>query len=359
MKKRLVLIGSVVLIVAIVVLAWKFSSSPHPAQATQGGRSTGAPRTELRIPVRGQVVTPRVVDNKIFATGNVLATEEVELRSEVSGKVVEIRFKEGSHVKKGDLLVKINDSELQAQLQKALSRRKFIEEKEARQRRLREINAISQEQYDEVRNELTAINAEVELLNAQIQKTEVRAPFNGVVGLRFISEGSYITPATLIARMQDLSSVKIDFSIPEKYATLVGKGSKVRFSVEGSSRQHEGTVYAIEPKIDPVTRTLRLRAIAPNDKEAILPGSFTKVDLILKRDLGAILAPTHAIVPDIDGQKVFVSRNGLATQVSVETGIRTEGYVHVLKGLSVNDTLITTGILQLRPGLPVTVTIDN
>ena len=313
----------------------------------------------MRFPVRGIVITPRPLDNKILASGNILATEEVELYSEVSGKVTQILFKEGGHVQKGDLLVKINDSELRAQLQKAESKRKLLEEKESRQRRLREVNAISQEQYDEILNELNGVNAEVNLLNAQLQKMEIRAPFSGVVGLRYISEGSYISPTTLVARMQDISSVKVDFSIPEKYAGIVQKGNKIRFTLEGSSKQNEGTIYAIEPKVDPVTRTLKLRAIARNDREMILPGSFAKIELLLKRQDDAVLIPTYSVIPDMQGQKVYVVRNGLATLVAVETGIRTEEQIQIVKGLQTNDTLVTAGLLQLRPGAPVAVTLEK
>lgn len=354
-NKRISIIAVLVVVLASILV---LSSSEAPKKKEQAARSESRSGV-MRTPVRGVVITPRSLDNKIFATGNIIAMEEVELRSEVSGKVIKIAFKEGSHVKKGDLLVKINDSELKAQLEKAQSKSKLVEEKEFRQRQLRERSLISQEVYDEVKNELNSIRADMELLHAQLQKTEIRASYNGVVGLRYVSEGSYISPQTLIARLQDIGSVKIDFSIPEKYAPMVQKGNKVRFSVEGSSKQHEGTVYAIEPKIDPVTRTLRLRALARNEREAILPGSFAKVELILKREQDAVLVPTFAVIPDIEGQKVFVAKNGIATLVKIETGIRTEEQIHVMRGLQANDTVIVTGLLQLKPGSPVAVTVDK
>ena len=353
-RKALLLIVPLAAIVLILVL-----TRSQPQERQQRPSSSNPRSGEVRIPVRGLVVTPQPLDNKIVATGNILATEEVELRSEVSGKVTQILFKEGSHVNKGDLLVKINDSELKAQLQKAESREKLLEEKESRQRRLREVNAISQEQYDEVLNDLTGVKAEVGLLNAQVQKTEIRAPFGGVVGLRFISEGSYIDPSTLIARMQDLSSVKIDFSIPEKYAAMTQRGNKIRFTLEGSSKINEGTIYAVEPKIDPVTRTLRLRALARNEREVIVPGSFAKIELLLKRQDDAVLIPTYALIPDLQGQSVYVAKNGRAALVPVETGIRTEDRIQILRGLGMNDTVVTTGLLQLRPGIAVAVTLEK
>lgn len=350
----------VLTLVAVVVVSFIAIVRPTGSQEQMQRPQGSGPRLgEVKIPVRGLVVTQVPLENKIGVTGSVLANEEVELRSEVSGKVVKILFKEGSHVKQGNLLVKINDADLQAQLQKAESSKKLLEEKEARQRKLREINAISQEQYDESLNELNGLKSEVDLLNAQIQKTEIRAPFDGVVGIRFISEGSYISPATLVARMEDISLVKIDFSVPEKYSNIVQKGNKIRFTVEGSSRQYEGTIYAMEPRIDPVTRTLRLRAIARNERESLVPGSFAKVDLVLNRQEAAVMIPTFAVIPDAEGQKVYVARNGRAALVSVETGLRTEEQIHVLKGLQPNDTLLTTGLLQLRPGVAVNITVDK
>jgi membrane fusion protein (multidrug efflux system) len=257
------------------------------------------------------------------------------------------------------LLVKINDSDLQAQLRKAESQKTLLEEKEGRQRRLREVNAISQEQYDVSRNDLAGVKAEIDLLNAQIQKTEVRAPFSGVIGLRSISEGAYVDPSTLMARLQDLSSVKIEFSIPEKYAAMVRKGNKVRFTLESSSIQHEGTIYAVEPKIDPMTRTLRMRALARNENEAILPGSFARIEVLLGRQQDAVVVPTYAVIPDLKGQKVYLARNGRAAYVDVETGIRMEEEIQIVKGLAANDTLITTSLLQLRPGVAVSVTLEQ
>jgi membrane fusion protein (multidrug efflux system) len=356
LKNRKVILAGVLVVVVILVVIF---TSSGPQDRRDGPTRAGARSGETTMPVRGIVIVPRPMDNRIMATGNVLATEEVELRSEASGKVTQVLFKEGSHVNKGDLLVKINDSDLQAQLRKAQSQETLLGEKEGRQRRLREVNAISEEQYDVSRNDLAGVKAEIDLLNAQIQKTEVRAPFSGVIGLRSVSEGAYVDPTTLMARLQDLTSVKIDFSIPEKYASVVKKGDKIRFTLEGSGTQHEGTIYAVEPKIDPVTRTLRMRAIARNENEAILPGSFAKIDVLLGRQQQSVLIPTYAVIPDLKGQKVYVARDGRAALVDVETGMRMEEEIQIVNGLAANDTLLTTGLLQLRPGVPVSVTLDR
>jgi membrane fusion protein (multidrug efflux system) len=348
-------------LVLIVVIGGIAVLRPAPGGLNAPGVPGPPPgdRPQMRLPVDGVVLNPSRVDNRLYATGNILAAEDVELRSEVSGKVVEIRFREGSQLQKGDLLVKINDRDLQAQFRKAQSNKALLEDRVSRQRKLREINAVSQEEVDQAVNQLTAVTADIDLLLAQIQKTEVRAPFDGVVGLRLISEGSYITPNSVIARFVDIRSVKVDFSIPEKYTTQVSVGTQVRFTLEAVDRAFTGEVYAVEPRIDPATRTLRMRALAQNRDGSIVPGTFAKIELILSTDEKGILAPTHSLVPDIEGTKAYVVRDGRARLFPVTTGIRTEGFVQVTEGLHEGDTLIVSGLLQLRDNLPVNVRIEN
>ncbi|MCU0454585.1 MAG: efflux RND transporter periplasmic adaptor subunit [Bacteroidetes bacterium] len=352
--RLLSLVGVAVLVVAGVLY---LTLGPEGSER-QGGR--GASRAGgMRLPVVGMIATPQPFDNAIVASGTVLASEEVELRSEVAGKVIALPFREGARVKKGDLLVKINDADLRAQLLRARSRFDLATQREDRQKKLREVNGVSADQYDEARNELTAAGAEVALLEANLQKTEVRAPFDGIVGLRFISEGGFISSATLVARLQDMSFVKIDFSVPEKYAPQVRVGVEITFTIDGTSEIFRGTVYAVEPKIDPATRSLRVRARSANESGRILPGSYTKVRLVLHRQSDAILIPSQALMPDLDGQKVFLARGGVARLVRIETGMRTEGLVQIVSGIQHADTVLTTGLLQLREGSPIQVTIQN
>lgn len=346
------LLGAVVLILMAVRPG---SEGPTAPGADRGASGRGG----MRLPVDGVVLRSRALDNRLQATGNILAAEDVELRSEASGKVTRVHFREGSIAKKGDLLVKINDNDLQAQLRKARSSKTLIEEKVGRHKKLQEINAVSQEQVDEALNQLNAVSADIDLLLAQIQKTEVRAPFDGVVGLRLVSEGSYISPNITIARFVDIRSVKIDFSIPEKYSAQVDIGTDVLFTIEATSRSFTGSVYAVEPRIDPGTRTLRIRAQASNKEGLILPGTFAKIELILSKIDKAILAPSHAIVPDIEGQKAYVVRDGRARLTPIVSGIRTEDNLQVVDGLNEGDTLIISGLLQLRDGLPVDVRIEQ
>ena len=303
--------------------------------------------------VTGYVVLPQTLDNKIQATGSILANEEVQLQSETAGKIVGLYLQEGSRVKKGDLLVKINDSDLQANLKKNESAVKLDEDNEFREKRLLDIKGISQGEYDAAVNVLNGAKADVELVKAQIAKTEIKAPFDGVIGLKSVSEGSYISNATIVANLEELDPVKIDFSIPEKYMNQVHKGDEIFFTVVGSSQKYKGSIYAIEPRIDVASRTLQIRALASNKDNTLLSGAFASIELVLQHLKNVIMVPTQAIVPGLKSQNVFVSRNGLAQTQLVETGIRNDVSIEITKGLQRGDTVITTGMLQLRNGMPV------
>jgi len=307
------------------------------------------------LKVDAVVVEPGSVEDKIYTTGTILANEEVELRSEISGKITEIYLQEGSSVEKDQLLLKINDSELQAQLTRAQYRLDLASEREERQRKLLEKGGISQQDYDATLNEVNVLKSEVALIKAQIDKTEIRAPFDGRIGLRYVSDGSYISPSTRIASLQNINPVKIDFSIPERYFSRVETGDEISFTVQGTDREFTGRIYAIEPRIDSQTRTLQIRAESPNEDGLLVPGAFADLELILETIDDALMIPTIALIPELQGQKVFLYRNGTVGEQSVSTGIRTEERVQITSGLQPGDTVLTTGLLQVRTGMPVTI----
>ncbi|MEZ4701470.1 MAG: efflux RND transporter periplasmic adaptor subunit [Rhodothermales bacterium] len=349
---RRLLLGLVFLIV-ILALAWP---KLRPAPATTGGAPTPAAGSRALV-VEGQVLAPNNLQDRIVTTGTIRANEEIELHSEVSGKITSIHFQEGRAVRRGDMLVKINDSELQAQLRKAEYRATLATEREVRQKQLYEKGGISLEEYEATLNELNVLRADVDLITAQIAKTEIRAPFDGIVGLRRVSEGSYIAPTTAITTLQDVDPVKIDFSIPERYAQRVAVGAEMFFHVEGIEEQLRGTVYALEPRIEASTRTLLLRASSPNPGRRLLPGAFADIDLIFEEIPDALTVPAIAVIPELGGKKVFVVQKGVAMSRVVETGIRTEDRVQLLSGVAAGDTVLVSGVQLLRPGLPVSVEI--
>jgi membrane fusion protein (multidrug efflux system) len=305
------------------------------------------------VSVEVKVIEPQPLLNEFLTTGSILANEKVELRSEVSGRVISINFEEGSQVSKGTLLLKINDSELQAQLTRVEVQEKLEAQEEYRNRQLLELKAISQEEYDISLNELKAVQAEKELLKAQIEKTEILAPLSGKIGLRHVSPGSYLPSNSLIATLQQVDPVKIEFSVPEKYSLTVRQGMPIRFTVENIARSFEGMIYAVESGIDPQTRTIRVRATSANPGLLLLPGTYARISIILENIPDALTVPSEALITEMEGTKVYLCRNGRAVSVPVTTGIRTGTDVQITSGLSAGDSLIITGLLQISNGTPV------
>ena len=345
--KNILVFAGALIAGALVLLPRLLSVNPSEKGASQSRAARDGVFT-----VRTEIVRADTLDEKITTVGTVLPNEEVEIRSETTGKIDGVFFDEGSRIHKGDMLIKINDAELQAQLLRARSRRTLAEQQEQRVREMFAQQLVSQEDYDRAASELDVVKAEEKVIEAQIDKTAVRAPFDGVIGLRYVSEGGYISPATRIATLQDNRQVKIDFAVPEKYAGRIREGDRIDFTVPGSSRVFEGVVYALESKIDLATRTLRIRALAPNEDGAIFAGAFASIEVVLG-EKDALMIPAYALIPDLKGQKVFLYRSGKAVSQEVDIGTRTEERVEVTAGLQAGDTLITSAMLQLRPGMAV------
>ncbi|MBK0368716.1 efflux RND transporter periplasmic adaptor subunit [Flavobacterium agrisoli] len=308
--------------------------------------------------VSGIIVKSSVFDNHLSLSGSIEANEQVEIRSEVSGIVEGIYFKEGSMVKKGQVLFKVNDIELKAQLQQAITKQGLAGENARRAKLLLEKEAISQEEFDVANADFASTTAQTQLIRAQIAKTSVKAPFSGKIGLRSISPGTYITPSLLVAKLVNTQQLKITFSVPEKYATQVQNHTKIQFTVSGSNEVHTATVYAIEPEVEVQTRTLQIRALANNVDGKLFPGTFADVQLPLTIIQDAIVIPTEAIIPIQGGKKVFVAKNGKAKEIKVETGTRTESDILIYSGLQVGDTLITNGVMSLKNDDSIQVTLE-
>jgi membrane fusion protein (multidrug efflux system) len=260
-------------------------------------------------------------------------------------------------VKKGDVLVKVNDSELVAALARTRARLQLASQREARFSQLAAVGGINDQDVDTARSELAVQTAEVELIEAQITKTELRAPFDGVVGLRFVSEGTFLTAtnnnAARIATLQSIDRLKIDFSIPEKYAGRVKVGTAVEFVVAGYEDRFRAEVYAFEPRIDVNTRTLLVRAVCSNASSALIPGAFATVQMRLGQTNDAIVVPAAAVIAGLNEKNVFLIKDGRAVRRGVQIGTRTESAVQIVSGLQRGDVLITSGLQQLRHGQAV------
>lgn len=305
------------------------------------------------LSVNAMVIKPHLITDQIFVSGKLMPDEEVDLSFETSGKITDINFMEGSAVSKGELLAKVNDRQLKAQLARLEAQIPLAEDRVFRQNALLQRDAVSKEAYEQVKTELATLNADIENVKANIAMTELRAPFDGVVGLRQVSIGAYASPTTVVAKLTKITPLKVEFAIPERYARQVKKGTNLTFKVEGRLDAFDAQVYATESSIDTETHTMTVRAIYPNSHGELLPGRYADVQLKQTEIKDAIAIPSEAIVPEMGKNKVFVYRSGLAQPVDVELGIRTEAEIQILRGLSAGDTILTSGTLQLRTGMPV------
>jgi membrane fusion protein (multidrug efflux system) len=294
------------------------------------------------------VVSSKDFSNAISLSGSIEANENVEIRSEVSGIVEKISFSEGTNVSKGQVLLKVNDIELRAQLSQAITKQKLASENERRAKLLLQKEAISQEEYEIASAEFRSLKAQTQLIQAQIAKTTIRAPFSGKIGLRNISPGTYVTPTTVITKLVSSSQVKISFSIPEKYASEIENKASILFTIPNNPQKFTAKIYAIEPEIDVATRTLKIRALADNSNGKLLPGTFATIELSLKNIKDAIVIPTEAVVPIQDGKVVYIANNGKAKEVKIEALARTSKDIVVTSGIKSGDTLLTSGVMSLK-----------
>ena len=330
---------------SILIMACGSKDSSGNAPKTNG---PAGPTT-----VQGEIIYTQETQNQISLNGNLLPNEEVQLQPEISGRVTNIYFNEGQFVQAGKLLVKLNDADLQAQKKKAEVALELAQQDESRKKQLLAIKAIAVEEYDQAVTLLKSAQADIELLQAQIEKTEIKAPFSGIIGIRQISAGTFVNAGQVIAELQQINPMKLDFAVPEKYVAVLKVNSKVNFTVEGIRNEFTANIYAIDPSIDLSSRSFRVRATTANPNNLLKRGAFANISLTLEQLKDAVMIPASAVIPEIRGQKVLLIKEGKVTSQLIELGMRTDSHVHVLEGLSPGDTLITAGLLQLREGTPV------
>ena len=359
MKKqtKILLILGITFLVALAYFYPRLSgsdSSTAPVASGQNG-GKGEPLSVNVIQLKKETLT-----NQLQVSGTILPNESVEIKPEISGLVTKINFKEGQYVTKGTPLLYLNDNELQAQFQRLQYTQKLFQTQESRQKQLLAREAISQEEYDIVLNQYNTALSDIKLVQAQLEKTVIRAPFNGRIGLRQVSEGAVINPSNIIVSIVNSDPIKLEFSVPERYAGMVTVGSPIYFSSEASAEEVAGKVYAFEPQVDAATRTIKLRAESPNKEGKYLPGMFVKIRFVLGVQEDALLVPAEAVIPELSGYKVYVvGADGKAEQRIIEIGTRTDSQVQVVSGLNEGDLVLTTGVMQVRQGMPVKPTPIN
>ncbi|MFA6261653.1 MAG: efflux RND transporter periplasmic adaptor subunit [Bacteroidia bacterium] len=338
-----------ILAIVLAVLVWyKWSQTDKSPAPAKGGGGKNQP-----VQVSVVTVAPRDIQEHIKTTGTLLAMESIDLVAETAGRITQINFSEGSRVEKGQLLIKINDTELRAQLKRAMASQRMKDETEKRNKQLLTRGAISQEAYETAVSELEATNADVELIREQMRKTSIIAPFSGVIGLRYVSEGSYVNNATRMASLHTLDPVKIEFPVPERYASRIKVGSVCTFTAEGQTEVLVATVYAIEPSVDQATRTVMMRARCSNNKGMLIPGGFVQLNLPLGKQTEVLMVPTQSLVPILKGKKIYMVQGDSIVERVVKTGIRQDALIEITEGLQAGDRVVTEGVMYVKAGSKV------
>jgi len=302
--------------------------------------------------VEALVVRPSKLLNEISVTGSLLPFDEVELKNEVAGRIVLLNLPEGKAVKKGTVLVKLFDDDLQAGLKKLNAQLALQQQIYKRQSELIKVNGISQNEYEQSLLQVNTLLAEIEAQKAQIRKTEILAPFDGIIGLRNVSMGAVVNTSTTLATVRS-NRLKLDFYVPEKYGEAIHAGMNVDFSLYSGKNDYRATVLATERGIDDATRNLKVRAIISQTGEGLIPGAFANVKLRLGENSKALMIPTEAVIPMEREKQVILAQNGKAHFVTVKTGIRKESLVEITEGIQAGDTLVTSGLLFLKEGAPI------
>ena len=315
--------------------------------------NTAANFAPQSIPVDGNVIKHASLKDEIEVTGTLVANQQVDIVSELTRKIVRVNVKEGNFVKSGTLLFQLDDEDLQAQLEKFRQQEKLSMLNEERLRDLIKHEAVVQQDYDQAFTNLKVLQAQIAELQVMIRKTQIRAPFDGQVGIINIHPGAIVSTNTVLTNIEDNSSVKVEFSVPEKYANVIIPGSEQKFTVASDAKQYEAKVVARESRLDQNTRTLLVRAIAQNPGRVLLPGQSARINLALHSSNDALLVSSQALIPSSQGYSVFVSKQKHVQLTPITIGQRGPSSVEVLKGLNNGDTVVTSNLLRLQPGAEV------
>lgn len=350
MKTKYIIYTLLALLVAFLIYNKFFSKRAKQTSAATAGKGK---KKNGPVSVNIMVVKDTAVRNQIDITGTIDANERVNLISQTAGNITGIYFNEGTKVQKGQLLVKVYNQDLQASLQQYEAQMILARDINNRNKILLEKEAVSKEEYQTSQASLNSLKAQADVVRAQISRTEIRAPFSGVIGLRNVSPGGYLSPATSIATLVNIDPAKVTFSVPERYLPIIGKGSKVTFTVESSRENFNATVYAIEPALDANSRTITVRAKAPNPKNILTAGAFAKINLTLDQIPKTIMVPTECVIPDLKSSKVYIYKNGIAVAKDVKTDLRTDTKIQIIDGLKAGDSIVVSGLIQIRPKSPL------
>ena len=352
----------IIVIVGIALLILGMILYPQIKAAFKGNEEQPVAPAQMALPsrvaslsVNAIVLKPETIKDVFRTKGVILPDEEVNLIFETSGKITQINFKEGSFVNKGQLLAKVNDAPLQAELKKLKSQLPLAQERVFRQRTLLDKDAVSQESFETVTTDLEKLKADIELVQARIDQTELRAPFSGMIGLRMVSEGAYASPQVMVSKLTKISPLKIEFAFNERQVGEIKDGTKLNFILENDLNTYEASVYAVETTLETNTLSLKARARYANPGGIIKPGRSTNIEIQLQEITNTLVIPSIASIAEMGRDIAYIYKNGKAKQVVLTKGLRTASSVQIIEGLSIGDTLLTTGVMQLRDGMNVSI----
>lgn len=352
--KRTPIVILIVVLGLAAAVQYRISYAPSDGGKTPpGGAGKGQPAPLVDV----IVLEPTSFTDTVDLSGEITAEDAIELRPEVSGRIERILFQQGRDVARGQLLIKLNDADLQARKAKLISQLQLEHKRVERLKKVRAVDGVSDEDYESAVAAEAMRSSELAEIEAQIAKTELRAPFSGRMGLRLVSVGAVVGPSTLLSTLTSVGAVNVDFSVPERYISSLRVGGKLTVRLRGlpAAQIQKATIAAIEPVVDPQTRTQRVRAKL-GAGSVVASGQFAEVTLYQDAITDALLLPTEAVVQDMRGATVYRLHNGLAERCAVQLGARTPSMVHVERGLQAGDTIITRGVLFVKPGKPVKVT---
>lgn len=353
-KVKISLFSLLALVIIVIIVLPKFfhKGIDEPQLAN---KETSKKTTDKQLHVNAIILTHQKLIDSYRTKGLLLPDEEIDLSFETSGKITHLYFKEGTYVSKGTLLAKVNDKPLLAELKKLEAQVPLAKERVNRQKTLLEKDAVSQEAFQSITTDLDKLQADIELVQARIYQTELRAPFDGIVGLRKISEGAFANTGTSLARLTKISPLKIEFSVNEKHSNNIKPGTTIHFSIEGDPTSYPAKVYAVETTLDEKTLSLKARALYANPTGKLKPGHSAAIEIVLREINDAVVIPSIASIAEMGRDIAYVYKNGKAQQVELKKGLRTASSVQITKGLEVGDTLLTTGVMQLREGSEVVI----
>ncbi|MGZ5583571.1 MAG: efflux RND transporter periplasmic adaptor subunit, partial [Usitatibacter sp.] len=308
------------------------------------------------ILVEAQKVAVVKLPQSLGAVGSLRSDETVILRPEVAGRVSQIQFREGERVAKGQVLIKLDDSVQQADLDRAKANHTLSKTKYERSIDLRNKGFISSQALDEADNNLKVAQADSELMTARISKTTIRAPFSGTIGLRLVSVGDYVKEGQDMVNLESIDPLKVDFRVPELALSQVANGQTLQITLDAlPDKAYDGRVFAINPLIDANGRSIVIRAQVPNKDGKLRPGMFARVRLFISGSRDTLVVPEEALFPLGDDKYVYKVVEGKATRQKIEIGQRREGRVEVVSGLGPDDVVVTAGVIKLREGVNVSI----